>query len=410
MSSVGCWTAVMEMTIMETKSVPVTRTVICQLETSNRKNSIVREKIEAWQEIAEWCAQRMPSYFPAQWQPQIPDRFNIVKDEFEVEGEHGINGLRSHDAYEALFKVAESYKSWKGNGMPSDDNPSGGFGDGDYLRVRDNGTSFEKNESGYGVKLSLEPYNPEWFTVKVGPYQREYIDRIVDDDDPLSAGSTEIHLHDDGSLYIHPTVSEDIEVPKVGEVERYVGVDINHIGCVAGVAVVEGGEVITGYIENGSAASGKEFKTKRDELSDKRDRAYANGNLRNVKKARGYRERYTEHVLHTASKNIVDFAREHKPCAIVLEDLTGYRESTDDPYHDWPFDSLQKKIGYKAKAEGIGVVDPIDAAGTSYTCNRCGNTNTDARSGPDFDCRRCDYHVHADVNAAINIGMLAAQK
>lgn len=27
----------------------------------------------------------------------------------------------------------------------------------------------------------------------------------------------------------------------------------------------------------------------------------------------------------------------------------------------------------------------------------------DARSGETFHCRRCDYEVHADVNAAINI-------
>ncbi|MFA9428546.1 zinc ribbon domain-containing protein [Natronorubrum sp. A-ect3] len=48
----------------------------------------------------------------------------------------------------------------------------------------------------------------------------------------------------------------------------------------------------------------------------------------------------------------------------------------------------------------IETVNPRD---TSVTCRKCGQTNREFRDGVDFECTRCGYEVHADVNAGINL-------
>lgn len=113
-------------------------------------------------------------------------------------------------------------------------------------------------------------------------------------------------------------------------------------------------------------------------------------------------DRYTDHITNVTSREVVDLAVEHEPCAIRIEDLTHYRETSDDPIHDWPFAEIQTKIVYKPTETGIPV-EAVDPRNTSVTCRRCGQTDPVYRDGVDFNCRRCGYEVHADVNASINI-------
>jgi IS605 OrfB family transposase len=147
---------------------------------------------------------------------------------------------------------------------------------------------------------------------------------------------------------------------------------------------------------------GREFRHYRERLQEKRDRLGEQGDLRGLRKTRDEQRRYTEQVLDTASREIVDLAVEHAPAKLRLEDLTHYRETAADPIHDWPFAELQGKIAYKAKAEGIPV-ETVNPRNTSVTCRKCGQTNREYRDGDEFSCTRCGYEVHADVNAAINI-------
>ena len=63
---------------------------------------------------------------------------------------------------------------------------------------------------------------------------------------------------------------------------------------------------------------------------------------------------------------------------------------------------------YKAESEGL-VVSQINPAYTSQRCSKCGFTHEDNRphnNGQDeFECLKCGYEVHADYNAAKNIGL-----
>ena len=65
-------------------------------------------------------------------------------------------------------------------------------------------------------------------------------------------------------------------------------------------------------------------------------------------------------------------------------------------------------VTYKAESEGL-VVTQINPAYTSQRCSKCGFTHEDNRphnNGQDeFGCLKCGYDVHADYNAAKNIGL-----
>lgn len=395
---------------IETKTVSHTVSVVCQLKTSERKNERLSAAIKSWQAIADRMSELMPSYRDHQWEAYLPEHREAVRREFPTSG-HGIEGLTSKTAYQAAYKVAEAFKSWKGNGKPSDENPRGRFGEGRYARFAGPNVSISKNDGNYGLKVGLEPYNPEWFGINAGDYQRGYLDRIIDGDDPLSSGTAEIHLSDDGTARVHLTVTEDIEVYKVGEVPRWCGVDLgeNTIYALAVIEEDEDADENEPAVKDVEMHSGREFRHHRKRLTRKRDERSAAGDLAGVRECRGQRERYTDHVTHVATREIVDIARQHAPCGIAIENLTGYRTSAADPIHDWPTAQLREKLLYKAQEVGLPVRE-INPADTSVTCRKCGQKNIDARDGDRFACRRCGYEVHADVNAAINIGCKSLQR
>lgn len=365
------------------KTETLTRTVICRLETSNRKNERVRDVVDEWQRIAGRMGQLMPSVEPHHWSTQDTTLYHLVQNEFPD------HGLRSHDASQAAYKVGESFGSWRSNGCGGD-RPQ--FGDGDYARFCHCGIAVEKNGRGWGVKVGLEPYNPEWWHINAGAYQREHLNRITGGD--ASTGSAELHLDGD-DLYCHLSISEDVDVHEWGELDHVVGVDLGESVMYA-VAVTGGG------VKDVVVEPGREFRHHRERVKRKRRDAMERDDLRAVKEARSLYRRYTDHVTHEASRRIVDLAAEYDRAGIRLEDLTGYRESATDAIHDWPYAELQEKIAYKATEAGIPV-QMVDPSGTSTTCRKCGLNDPMNRDGNEFRCQRCGYEVHADVNAAINI-------
>jgi IS605 OrfB family transposase len=234
----------------------------------------------------------------------------------------------------------------------------------------------------------------------VGEYQREYLEVITDGEG--DNGSAEVHLSDSGAAFLHLTVTQDVEVYEPDDVPRWVGVDIGENVLYAATVVAEDDGEVT--IEAVDMERGREFRHHRERLKQKRSRLQEQDDLRGVRAVRDEHRRYTKHVLDTASRRIVDLAIEHAPCAIAIEDLTHYRETADDPIHDFPYAELQQKISYKATDEGIPVT-ANDPAETSITCRKCGETNPQMRDGSEFECWDCGYEVHADVNAAINIAL-----
>lgn len=362
--------------------------VVCPLETSHRKTVYLREAIDEWQRLAKLAADRLQSFEPWDRRTRNPNVYKMVKEQDDLD-------INAAVAREAVYKLTEAFESWQGNGRPGNP-PVGEFGDGDYLRVGQQELEIAENDRGYGVKLSLVPHQPEWFHLDTVKYQNEWLERICDEDDAVRHGSAEVYLHE-GSPALHLTVAPYPEVIVPDAVERWLGVDLGESALFATACVdVDDTTAIDGVV----VEPGDEYRHHRERLKEKRAKLGRKGDLRGVKACKGDIERYTDWVLDTASKRIVELAADREACGIRLEDLTGYREDAPDPIHDWPFAELQSKITYKARLAGVPV-EFVDPYGSSQLCNRCGEWR--GRDGDEFRCEPCDYEVHADVNAAMRI-------
>lgn len=122
----------------------------------------------------------------------------------------------------------------------------------------------------------------------------------------------------------------------------------------------------------------------------------------------GSREsRWAEDYLHRISKALVHEAITHDCSTIVFEDLTDIRDRMPGAkaFHAWAFRRLYEYVEYKAAEFGIGT-EQVDPAYTSQRCSKCGHTARNNRTTQErFCCQQCWYEVHADYNAAKNIGL-----
>lgn len=374
-----------------TTDVSITRTVKLPLETSTRKNNLVRGGIDAFQAVQSFMADRLPTYPEHEWEPLHTQMYRQSQRGLpEFPDEFPGRGWKSAFATEAQKMVSESFKSWRQKGKPGR-RPQ--FGDGQYLGLKGEDVTIARNDTGWGLQASFISYHPVWFGIVAGEFQREFLERVTDDG--ATAGRCELHRHDEGRLVAHQTVSWDVPTLETGETSRVVGVDLNVDPLVACAALDDDGDVLAVEME-----SGAEYRHHRERAKEAKARAMEQGNFRAIKDARRDYWRYTDHITNHVSRQVVDFAVEHTPCQIALEDLTYIRETADDPIHDWPFAEIQEKISYKAQEEGIPVT-MVEPRGTSITCSKCGSDATH-RDGVDFECE-CGYEVHADVNAAKNI-------
>jgi len=95
---------------------------------------------------------------------------------------------------------------------------------------------------------------------------------------------------------------------------------------------------------------------------------------------------------------------------IVFEQLKGVRERLPHAkaVHKWAFHRLYEYVTYKAESKGVEVKQ-INPEYTSQRCSKCGFTHEDNRPHnnrqDEFECLKCGYEVHADYNAAKNIGL-----
>lgn len=371
---------------METKKIHPT--LIAPLETSERKNERVRSAIEDWQKLLSIAADHMPTIGKNHWRPYDTTVNHIVDN-------HGHDhGLRKHEANLAGYEVAQAYKRYaqqRGASRPQFD------GDGNYMKVDSDALMLLDNDPGYGLKVNLRPWDPEYFKIQASDYHAEKLDYALEND--IEPGVSLLQLSDYGSLEAHLTLGREVELYEPEEVGRTIGVDLGE-RVLYSATVMEDGEVEAVDIKRG-----REFRHNRERLKKKRKKMMQRGDLQGVKKCREEHYRYTDHVTHAASRKLVNFAAEHQPATIVLEDLTNYRKNAKDAIHDWPYAELQRKTVEKATAERIPVKF-VNPKGTSYTCSSCGNDNPDSRDGADFECVGCGYTVHADVNAAKNIAAL----
>lgn len=203
-------------------------------------------------------------------------------------------------------------------------------------------------------------------------------------------------IHRDGKWFLVATI--DLPRPEVAEPTDWTGVDLG----IANIATLSDG---TRWDGGAVTARRKKNLALRQRLQSKGTKS----SKRLLKKRRKRESRFVRDVNHQISKQIVETAK-RTGTGIALEDLKGIRERVRlrkpqrSTLHSWAFAQLAAFITYKADAAGVAV-SVVDPAHTSQACSGCGHTDRGNRPNQEtFICRSCGMSLHADHNAAINIG------
>ena len=218
--------------------------------------------------------------------------------------------------------------------------------------------------------------------------------------------SKEATLHKrDGTYFLHIAVEKESETD-VLTVENGVvlGVDLNVEGS---LAVTSTGR----FLGNADFLNHKrrEYERRRGHLQQTGTRS---AHL-TIERVGGRFARWSDDYLHRVSKAIVLEARRHDCTGIAFENLRHIREriSNASKFQQWAFRTIQQYTEYKAKEFGI-LVEKVAPANTSQRCSHssCGFTHENNRNDNEFECLDCGKELHADYNAARNIGWRLLQR
>jgi putative transposase len=125
---------------------------------------------------------------------------------------------------------------------------------------------------------------------------------------------------------------------------------------------------------------------------------------RRLKAMSGKEKRFSRDVNHRVTKELVSL---DDVKTYVLEDLKGIRNKNRGKKQNkrlgsWPFRQFGFFLTYKAQMLGKEVVY-VDARYTSRKCSCCKAVQKESRKKSKYDCNQCNFQLHADWNAAINI-------
>ncbi len=200
----------------------------------------------------------------------------------------------------------------------------------------------------------------------------------------------------DGQWWLHVVVT--VPAPNIPPSDQVVGVDLG-----LNRPAVTSNNCFLGQ-RRWKAIEGRYFKLTR--ALQKKGTKSAKRHLRRAKRRRARFRKDADHVL---SKQIVQSVE--PGATIALENLKDIRKrmkarrrtATKRRMHSWPFANLRAKVEYKAEERGCMVV-AVDPRHTSQTCSCCGHTaRNNRRSQSMFKCRKCGFHLNADLNGARNI-------
>lgn len=127
---------------------------------------------------------------------------------------------------------------------------------------------------------------------------------------------------------------------------------------------------------------------------------------RKLKKLSGRERRFVRDVNHIISKQIVN-----KPFNVIALEKLEVKKTKKNGRRfnrklgNWSYGQLSTFIKYKAESMSKTVVD-VNPKYTSQMCSKCGYTNKTNRRGLAFKCKKCEYELNADLNAACNIAVL----
>ncbi len=332
----------------------------------------------------------------------------------ELKSHTTYKGLHSQSSQRVLEELAEAFNSWYGK-RKSDDraNPPGyrkkNYYDNDGNRVHEehprSTVTWKQNGIRHDTKHNRVRLS-KGANHKEHPKAWEYI--LVEYE--TRPGVTVENLQQVRAVYnkanqeweLHLVCKDEIETPETPGNET-AGVDL---GICNFAAVAYSTEEADLYPGNRLKQDGYYFPKEIAKCDD-------SGSTEATRLHHKWSERCT-HFFHSLAKDIVEKCIERGVGRINIGKLAGVRgDGNGDSknwgkhgkldLHGWAFDRFTSILTYKAKVEGIEVVE-VSERDTSKTCCVCGTEDDSQRVERGlYVCEECDAVFNADVNGAENI-------
>jgi putative transposase len=346
-----------------------------------------------------------------QWENtgKIPDHSEL-KDELKTHPKY--KGLHSQSSQRVLEELAEAFNSWYGSDDERDNPP--GYRKTNYYDQQGRRVHEEHPRSTVTWKQNGIKHDSKHNRVRLSkganhkqhPKAWEYI--LLEYE--TRPGVTVENLQQVRAVYdnakdrweLHLVCKDEVETPDAPGNET-AGIDL---GISNFAAVAYGTEDADLYPGN---------RLKQDGYYFPKEIASCDGS--DGEEATRLHHKWSErrrHFFHSLAKHIVGRCVEKGVGRINVGELEGVREDEDGDsknwgkhgnldLHGWAFDRFTKILTYKAKVEGIEVVE-VSERDTSKTCCVCGREDESQRVERGlYVCEACDAAFNADVNGAENI-------
>ena len=342
---------------------------------------------------------------------EIPDHGGL-KDELKTHNNY--KGLHSQSSQRVLEELAEAFNSWYGK-RKSDNraNPPGyrkkNYYDDDGNRVHEEHPRSTVTWKQNGIKHDTKNNRvrlSKGANHKEHPKAWEYI--LVEYE--VRPGVTIKNVQQVRAVYdkargrweLHLVCKDEVETPTAPGNET-AGIDL---GICNFAAVAYSTEKADLYPGNRLKQDGYYFPKEIAKYDD-------SGGERATRLHAKWSERRT-HFFHNLAKHIIEKCVEKGVGRINIGKLAGVREDENGEsknwgkhgnldLHGWAFDRFTSILTYKAKVEGIEVVE-VSERNTSKTCCACGRKDESQRVERGlYVCEECDAAFNADVNGAENI-------
>ncbi|WP_198665703.1 RNA-guided endonuclease InsQ/TnpB family protein [Haloprofundus halophilus] len=358
------------------------RTAITRIIVSDEQADLLEATISDWQHGATHASQ-------IGWRKNEDSKYGLqqlayddVREETRLGSQHAI--LATHQAASALTGVNELKDKGRNVSCPEFTSPTIKYDANTLTLFDDNTVSLSTVESRVRCELVL-PEDDDG-------YQYQFLN-----DDEWSVTESTLTARD-GEYFLHLGFRKPNPFDETGspaEDRTVLGVDLG----IENLAVTS-----TAHF-----ASGKKLVHDHDQFEQVRGGLQQTGTQsahRTIVGRDDREERYSRDKLHRVSNAIIEEAVEHECSHIVFEDLSYIRDRMANAkrFHQWAHRKLIQFVTYKAEALGIRI-EFVDAAYTSQRCSECGHTSRGNRPvQAHFECEKCEKTLHADYNAAKNIG------
>ena len=342
---------------------------------------------------------------------EIPDHGNLKE---ELKGHTTYKGLHSQSSQRVLEELAEAFNSWYETRKSDDRANPPGYRKKNYYDQQGRLVHEEHPRSTVTWKQNGIKHDTKNNRVRLSkganhkehPKAWEYI--LVEYE--TCPGVTVENLQQVRAVYdkpkgrweLHLVCKNEIETPNAPGTET-AGIDLGISNFAAVAYSTEEAELYPGNrLKQDGYYFPKEIAKCDDSGGDKATRLHAK-----------WSERRT-HFFHSLAKHIVERCVEKGVGRINVGDLEGVREDEAGKsknwgrhgnldLHGWAFDRFTKILTYKAKVEGIEVVE-VSERNTSKTCCVCGREDDNQRVERGlYVCEACDAAFNTDVNGAENI-------